>query len=91
MKILNSWLKKFNLVKPAERGAYAVNTGLYVGEFLVFVKENSKGYCFISLPKLLKRIIPKDKFEVGIKNKIITLVEVLPKNIFAYCQAAYKD
>jgi len=89
--MLKDLFKKFKLVTPAERGMYAVNTGLYVGEFLVFISADNSSYNFLSLPRLYKRSIPKDKFEIGIKNKIITLVEILPKKVFAYCAATYKS
>lgn len=84
-----NWLRKFNTSQPADRGMYAINTGLYVGEFFVYIKQDKDTYYFVSLPKLIKRTMPKDKFEVGLKNKIMTLIETLPKNVFEYCNAAF--
>ena len=68
---------------------YAVNTGLFVGEFFVYIRQSQESYHFLSLPKLIRRDIPKDKFELGVKDKIISLIEKLPGAVFEYCITAY--
>lgn len=89
MIMFYNFLKTFNKTTPAPRGMYAVNTGLYVGEFFVYIKQTDNLYHFLSLPKMIKREIPIDKFEIGKKNKILSFVESLPKNIHEYCALQY--
>lgn len=85
-----NWLKTFSKKTPALRNIYAVNTGLYVGEFLVFMHAKTDCYTFLSLPKMQIRAIPHDKFNVGVEQQIISFVEKLPVPIFDMCYAAYK-
>jgi len=75
--------------KPRDKGCYAVNTGLYIGEFFVYMKDNGLYYEFLSLPKMIVRAVPKKSFLTGVKNDIITYVAKLPKDIFSVCQAQY--
>lgn len=76
---------KDKVVTPKERQIYAVGTGTYVGEMLVFVKRNADTYYFLSIPKNRNRAVPVDKFEFGVKHKIIEYVQDLPKPIYALC------
>ena len=70
---------------PKSGCIYAVNGGKYLGEFFVYIEENNTDYCFLSLPKMESRNVPKDKFDTGINDKIIEPVETLPKNIYKIC------
>ena len=87
--MLKNLLQKLDKNTPRERGAYAVNTGQYVGEFFIFIKQDKDNYFFLSLPKMQKRAVPKENFSHGVENKILTLVERLPKNVYQICEAAY--
>ena len=86
--MLKSLLQKFHN-KPVERGAYAVNTGQFIGEFFIFIKQENGDLHFLSLPKMLKRVVPRSNFNHGIQHKIITFVERLPKNVHELCKATY--
>lgn len=66
-----------------------MNTGLYVGEFLVYAKDNGLYYEFLSLPKMLVRAVPKKSFLTGLKNDIITYVAKLPTDVYSVCIAQY--
>jgi len=71
---------------PVSRGIYAIDKGDYRGEFFVYIKTTDVGdHCFLSLPKMEKRLVPADSFNSGIKNKIITFVQKLPKPIHKIC------
>jgi hypothetical protein len=87
--MLKHLLQRLDKTTPQIRGAYAVNTGQYVGEFFVFIGQDKDNYLFLSLPKMQKRAVPRSNFTHGITNKILTLVERLPKNIHMVCVAAY--
>jgi hypothetical protein len=75
---------------PKHREIFAVTTGLYIGEFFVFMEETKDAFIFLSLPKMLVRSVPKENYFHAIKNKIISFVELLPKEIFGLCQLQYK-
>lgn len=70
--------------------AYAVTTGAYVGEILVYVNNDDIDYKFISIPKNINRNIPKDKFDYGIENKIVDIVEKIPKDIYDLLQKQHE-
>lgn len=75
---------------PRAREIYAVTTGLYIGEFFVFMEDSKEVFTFLSLPKMLIRSVPKENFYHAVKNKIISFVELLPKEVFDLCQLQYK-
>jgi hypothetical protein len=62
--------------------SYAVTTGTYVGEILVFIEETEEDLKFISIPKNINRTIPKEKFTLGLNQKIVEVVEQMPKSVF---------
>lgn len=72
----------FKKKHPIKGFSYAVTTGTYIGEILVFVEEKNDGFDFISIPKNINRNIPKDKFFYGIEENIVDVVEKIPNKIF---------
>ena len=75
------WLKKIFGIHKYHRHIYAVTTGTYVGEMLIFIQEVGDSYYFLSVPKNLNRKIPKEKFDFGIANNILEFVEIAPKEV----------
>lgn len=75
---------------PRPGDIFAVTTGLYIGEFFVFTETVNDEHMFLSLPKMLVRTVPKVNYDHAIKNKIISYIERLPKDIFSVCQMQYK-
>lgn len=61
---------------------YAVNTGDYVGELLTYVESSEDHYHFLSIPSMVNREIPKEKFDFGKEHNIIEFVERIPKKVF---------
>jgi hypothetical protein len=81
----------FKKQHPIKGYVYAVTTGTYAGQLFVFIDKNKNNeYEFLSLPEMVSRVVPKEKFEVGLTNKIIDTVERLPKNIYATCVKQYR-
>ena len=69
---------------------YAVSTGKYLGEFFVFIKKAEKDCLgFLSLPKMIVRNIPKDKFMLGLTNKVLEFQEILPADVRDVCIEQY--
>lgn len=86
-------VKKFfsNLKKhPQRRSTFAVTTGAFLGEILIFIKQTNDNYHFLSVPNNINRTIPKEKFDFGIKNNILQFVERLPKNVHAITIKQYE-
>lgn len=79
--MLRNLLNKFKH-SPKSGNIYAVNTGQYIGEFVVVVSLVKSTVNTISLPKLRVRPIPYDAFEHALNNKIMTFIEKLPVDVF---------
>jgi len=75
---------------PQPRYIYAVTKGAYLGELLVYMENVNTIHNFLSLPDMKIREIPFDKFELGLQNSIVDVVEKLPKDVYATCQSQYK-
>jgi hypothetical protein len=89
-----TFFKKNN--HPEQRYIYAVTAGAYLGELLVYMKDEGiidklgMHYSFLSLPTMTIRHIPVEKFDMGIKEKIVEVVERIPKKVYDVCVAQYK-
>lgn len=79
-----------NKIEPIKRGFYAVNTGIYAGEFFVYVEKTNNTFNFLSLPKMLFRSVPTESFSVGLKNKIISFIKSLPTDVYELCVKEYQ-
>ena len=77
------------VTQPRKGNVYAVGTGIYVGEMFVFVKENKNEYHFISIPKNVNRIVPKDKFELGLESKILDYVGPIDSKVFVLLEKQF--
>jgi len=74
---------------PKQPFLYAVTAGRFLGELLVFIEDNKGKYSFLALPEMKIREIPKDKFDTGLKDKIIDIVEKLPAYVHKTCVQQY--
>lgn len=61
---------------------FAVTKGTYLGEMLVFIKEERDSFCFLSLPDCINRKIPKEKFDFGLENGILDFVQTSPVDVY---------
>lgn len=81
----------FKTKHPKKKTVYAIIGGKYLGEMFVFIEEkNANTYGFLSLPEMHIRDIPKDKFEFGLEQKIIDIIDKLPTYVYSVCVAQYK-
>lgn len=78
------WLKH-----PRKRYLYAITGGKYLGELFVFIEKVGDNFNFLSLPDMKIREVPYEKFEFGLTNKIIDVVEKLPSEVFKTCKKQY--
>lgn len=70
------------MIIPLVEHGYAVGTGTYVGEILVYIEEDETDYEFISIPKNINRKIPKDKFVFGVENKILEDIGPIDHDVY---------
>ena len=71
---------------PKQKYIYAVTGGAYLGELLVYVDKQDNNYSFLSLPQMQNRLIPTEKFDFGLQEQIVEIVEKLPRSVFSTCQ-----
>ena len=76
--------------EPEQGDAYAVTGGAYLGEFFVCIEKVKGEYKFLSLPSMEMRTVPNDKLKLGVKDKVLDLVEPLPKDVLKVCLAQYR-
>ena len=81
MKCKTTTISTKTTSNPLNNCIYAVVTGTYVGEMLIYIEPRLEDYVFLSVPKNVNRYIPKDKFEFGMNHGIIELVEEAPQEV----------
>lgn len=74
---------------PKKKYLYAVTGGKYLGELLVYMEKKNEYFNFLTLPDMKIREIPYDKFEFGLTNKIVDIVEKLPSDVYTTCKKQY--
>jgi hypothetical protein len=77
-------------MNPVKGNIYAVGTGTYVGEMFIFVEEGLDSYNFISIPKNVNRCVPKDKFEIGIKNLILEYAGKIDSDVYVLLEKQFE-
>jgi len=92
MKIMDIVANLFKKEVPnkLEGRMYAVTTGDYVGEILLFIKQIEDSYWFLSVPLNINREVPKDKFEFATNCDILDYIGDLPNDIFKTVKAQFK-
>lgn len=81
---------KKDLLKLQKGNVYAVQTGDYAGEMLVYISTDFLYHKFLSVPLMQNRNIPKDKFIFGMNNHIIEYVERVPKKFLCVIEAQHQ-
>ena len=76
---------------PYHRKIFAVNHGTHKGHFYVYISTDDKCYNFLVLPEIDTISIEHETFAVGLKKKIVAVVEKLPHNVYEICCAQYNE
>ena len=86
------FFKKFFKKHPRTRYLYAITGGVFLGEMFTLMenKKSSREYIFLSLPDMLHRTVSYEKFKFGLENKIIDIVEKIPKDVYSTCKKQYE-
>jgi hypothetical protein len=75
---------------PRKGCVYAITAGKFLGELFVYMEKKESVFKFLSLPTMVSRDVPTDKFDLGLKGKIIDIVEKLPKDVYSTCIKQYR-
>lgn len=75
---------------PKKGCVYAITKGKFIGELFVYIEQKQTDFMFLSLPTMAIRDVPQDKFDMGLKSKIIDIVEKLPKEVYTVCINQYR-
>jgi len=70
--------------------SYAVHTGTYAGEILIYLKTHKDVYQFLSIPKMENREVSKLVFENARNKGIIKFVERVPQYVVSTAVDQYK-
>lgn len=73
----------------SKKEIYAVQTGDYAGQMFAIVEINKDDIGCLSLPEMKNVKVPKESFDSGRNNDIISLVEELPKDVFKVVESQY--
>jgi hypothetical protein len=76
--------------KPRPGYIYAVTKGALLGELLVYIEDVNDNHSFLSLPDMKNRIISHEKFAIGISERILEIVERLPRYVYTTCMSQHK-
>ena len=68
---------------------YAVETGDYVGQMFAVVEVSGDHVGCLSLPEMKNIKVPKESFDSGRNNDILSLVEELPKDVYKVVESQY--
>jgi len=69
---------------------FAVSTGKYLGEFLVFIEGKNSIQYFLSLPKMINREIETKNIQHAIDKGILEFQENLPRDVRQVCVEQYQ-
>ena len=68
---------------------YAVHSGIYAGEMLVYISQTPQYYNFLAVPTMLNRNVPKESYDLAWNSDIIKYVDKAPKEILKVCLHQY--
>lgn len=89
MKTLSRIKSLLSKKHPRQPFIYAVTAGKFLGELLVYTEKDKTNYNFLTLPKMNIMTIPIEKFDSGIENGIVDIVEKLPAYVHKTCMQQY--
>jgi hypothetical protein len=55
----------------------------------VYIQSSMTEYKFLSIPDINNHYISKEQFNLGKRNNIVELVEVLPKDMYIFLKDQY--
>jgi hypothetical protein len=84
---LFSW-KKNHIDKGS---TYGILRGDYKGEIFVFFEQKEHTLYFVTLPKMELRKVDIVKFDIGINEKILDFINILPYDVYKVVESHGKN
>jgi hypothetical protein len=83
-------IKKLVIPKhPHKRRVYAVVGGKYLGEILIYISTSADSYNFLIVPHMKNRSIPVEKFQFALTERIVDVIDKLPRYVYNVCKLQY--
>ena len=70
---------------------YAVQSGVFAGELLIFINKSQDSYNFLAVPTMLNRSVPCDSFDLAWNSGIIEFVEQVPDYVVQVSTTQYYE
>ena len=70
---------------------YAVQSGVFAGELLIFIDKDQDNYNFLAVPTMLNRSVPCDSFDLAWNSGIIEFVEQVPDYVVQVSTTQYYE
>lgn len=79
---MEEWDNMFFKKKKVKFGnIYACETGKHAGKMLIYIDSNESQYGFLTIPVMENLWVPKDEFDIALKNDILKFVENAPRPV----------
>lgn len=75
--------------EPKRGEIYAVHSGVYAGEMLIFIDHATDDYKFLAIPSMINRCVPKASFDLAWNSDIIEYVDDGPSDVISVCVKQY--
>lgn len=85
MKFRNLFKRERTVIDKGS--SYGVLRGDFHGEIFVFFEQKEDKMFFVSLPKMELREVETSKFYIGLGEKILDFINVLPKDVYKVIEA----
>lgn len=81
----------FKKTKYKKGSSYGVISGDYYGEIFVLIKEDVNDLFFVSIPNMKVRKVSLEKFEIGIKTKVLDFIQIVPKETYQLLKSHFEN
>lgn len=82
-------MKKKHTLEPGN--TYAVQSGAFAGEMLIYIGRNQCNYNFLAVPTMLNRSIICNSFDLAWNDDIIEFVEQVPDYVTKVSITQYNE
>jgi len=70
---------------------YAVQSGAYAGEMLIYIGKGQHSYSFLAVPTMLNRSVPCNSFDLARNSGILEFVEKVPDDVVQLSTVQYNE
>lgn len=70
---------------------YAVQSGAYAGEMLIYIDKGQYSHNFLAVPTMLNRTVPFNSFDLAWNTGILEFVEQVPDYVVQVSTVQYNE